>query len=468
MRRLLAALTVALIPSLALAQSAVRQSGAVSPNDATKWDQTGIIKDAGGVNGDNTGHGVNPFAISDGGALGLCFHNGQPLSGTDHPICIGHDGSGNTLITINGTPYPFPGAGNGNVSGPTSPFPTTGDFVKWNGSTAVADSACGFLPSPVVFTCNGPGTGVPRTVSGYNYLLRGNATSLPSDFVINNNFDNLVSIVTATAGTTSNILNTTAMAAYIDNNNATYNAGAAQNAVAYFGIARSKVSNAYSWGINTIVTDSNGITGAVINNEFDLNVYSASTSAYGLVLVGASTQTPAESAGFVVGTLSNQSPGTIKWGQSIWSQDGASDIGILLGATSLPGTSVPGQQIRLNYYDSSGGIQAISLRALSTGPLEVVNAIPGLQAGVAVYNNTSIVNNTGASFSGATSSGVASFSQIENGSGVATLVIAESSTGGIQFQPGSGAVSMAGVPGVTCSGTPTSSFATAKGLVTHC
>ena len=71
-------------------------------------------------------------------------------------FCWGFDGAGNPRITIdrvgggpnptmtwslNGTVYQFPGPGNGNVLGPTSPAPTAGNLATWNGGTTQADSA---------------------------------------------------------------------------------------------------------------------------------------------------------------------------------------------------------------------------------------------------------------------------------------------------------------------------------------
>ncbi len=104
-----------------------------------------------------------PFCITD--AL---------TSGPYHQLCLGANALGGGLIaynaykgasplglqlTINGTNYPFPGAGNGNVIGPTSPAPTAGNAVEWNGGTAVSDSAV-----PVASIVTGPTS--PAAVSG--------------------------------------------------------------------------------------------------------------------------------------------------------------------------------------------------------------------------------------------------------------------------------------------------------------
>lgn len=86
-----------------------------------------------------------PFCIND--AL---------TSGPYHQFCLGSLALGGGLISynaykgasalglqinVNGVNYPFPGAGNGNVTGPTSPAATGGNVAEWNGGTALKDSA---------------------------------------------------------------------------------------------------------------------------------------------------------------------------------------------------------------------------------------------------------------------------------------------------------------------------------------
>lgn len=163
MLRRLAFLLVLLAPSVAFGQGAVLQQGGVLQGHDAMWLSNGYIADAGGPLGTglapiNPVSGLLPLGFASvNSGLGTCqFSNyaATPYSS----LCTGFDGSGNGLITlanssgstpsftikIGNTSYPFPGAGNGNVVGPTSPFPTAGDAVLWNGGTTVVDA--GFPP----------------------------------------------------------------------------------------------------------------------------------------------------------------------------------------------------------------------------------------------------------------------------------------------------------------------------------
>lgn len=113
----------------------VYQSGILnSAGNLPKMTRNGQIEDAAknGVAGDVLGLGVNPFAITDKAGLGVCS-NTAATGGAYRAMCLGHDATGNGLLSIdsyggasnlgfnvrlNGTLYPFPGAGNGNVVGP--------------------------------------------------------------------------------------------------------------------------------------------------------------------------------------------------------------------------------------------------------------------------------------------------------------------------------------------------------------
>lgn len=126
-----------------------------SPHDLAKITRNGQISDAGGLLGDASGRGVNPFAVQDNLGLGECS-NSAVSSGQYNALCWGHDGSGNGLVTldsygglankslnfrINGTTYPFPGTGNGNIVGPN---PTVvGDMACWNNTGGSLQADCG-------------------------------------------------------------------------------------------------------------------------------------------------------------------------------------------------------------------------------------------------------------------------------------------------------------------------------------
>ena len=158
-----------------------------SPHDLAKITRNGQIQDAGGVLGDSSGRGVNPFAVQDNLGLGECS-NSAVTSGQYYALCFGHDASGNGLVTldsfgglgtkalnfrINGTTYPFPGTGNGNVLGPNST--TVGDFAVWNntGGTLLKDLPAAGL-APISFTSTpvgGVGDGVTSNASAFAYVF---------------------------------------------------------------------------------------------------------------------------------------------------------------------------------------------------------------------------------------------------------------------------------------------------------
>ena len=165
LRRALAALALALAPSLAFAQGApVFQSGLVTPGHVTKSAGNGLQMDAVGLTGDVNGRGVSPFSIADSLGLGLCTHTAA-TGGQHYEFCLGHDSSGNALLSAtanggateksiyfskNGTLYeiPFTGAGGGNVVGPNSSTPRNAPC--WNNSSGSLLQDCGGPPELAV------------------------------------------------------------------------------------------------------------------------------------------------------------------------------------------------------------------------------------------------------------------------------------------------------------------------------
>lgn len=154
----------------AFAQGTVLQSGSPTGGHAPMY-VTGfgpysqaIIMDSGpasgGVNGlglsesllqarTGPGQGTGPFGTHDclwdtyssnpAGAHYLCL---DPNIGSTAALTIGSVGTATPQgfqIIINGTAYPFPGTGLGNVIGPTNPYPVTGNAVIWNGDDTVKD-----------------------------------------------------------------------------------------------------------------------------------------------------------------------------------------------------------------------------------------------------------------------------------------------------------------------------------------
>jgi hypothetical protein len=197
-KRLIAVLAFALLPSLAFAQSAVRQSGSVNHNDLTKWDQTGILKAGGGLLGDNTGYGVNPFSITDNNGLALCANSG-PTTAAYTTLCFGHDSSGNGLLSfdsdgitpaktlnfnINGTTYTFPFA-IGGIIGPGTTTP--GNPACWNNTIGTLLKDCP-LPSHITtaYTVAGTDMGTRLIADGAAFypINFGAVGSYPANFSV--------------------------------------------------------------------------------------------------------------------------------------------------------------------------------------------------------------------------------------------------------------------------------------------
>lgn len=119
MRGLLLAFLLAL-PVLAHAQSTPTfQSGGALPNAVVKMISPGRLGSAGDLNGDSLGRGVNPFAITDNLALGLCS---KTAAGARNELCIGHDANGDGIISLDSyATYPNKSL-KFRVNGVTTPF----------------------------------------------------------------------------------------------------------------------------------------------------------------------------------------------------------------------------------------------------------------------------------------------------------------------------------------------------------
>lgn len=75
------------------------QGGAVHPGDLGKFQANGGLTGVGGVLGDATGRGVNPFSILDVQDKGLCL-NSAVTGGRYNALCLGHDANNNAVITL--------------------------------------------------------------------------------------------------------------------------------------------------------------------------------------------------------------------------------------------------------------------------------------------------------------------------------------------------------------------------------
>ena len=136
----------------ALAQSgaSVKQSGNVTPGQVPWWITNGVI--GGGISAADSP--VTSFGVTNNGGNGICVNSDRITAAGRNVLCLGAQTNGAATISlqnygtataqplqinINGTSYPFPGAGTGTVLGPVST--TAGHLATWNNTvgTLLAD-----------------------------------------------------------------------------------------------------------------------------------------------------------------------------------------------------------------------------------------------------------------------------------------------------------------------------------------
>lgn len=172
------------LPALAQTNNIpVFQSGLTTARHAPMFLTPGVIGDSGPAGGGAPGVGLSELGITNTGTP-FCINDAPVTSlGGYHQFCLGANVLGNGAVisfnpfggaaqlgmnvNLNGVNYPFPGAGSGNVLGPTSPTPTSGDLVVWNGGTTVRDGG----PLPLNVTT----FGADPTGSADNGTAFGNA-----------------------------------------------------------------------------------------------------------------------------------------------------------------------------------------------------------------------------------------------------------------------------------------------------
>lgn len=186
------ALGLTALPAVAQRTPLFQSGGVIAPGDIAKIVSNGIAVDAGGVLGDTNGKGVNPFAIFDNNGQGVCSNTAATSTGYN-ALCIGHDASGNGLITldsfgvangvlnfrINGSTSQYPGTGTGNILGPISS--TINDIMVWNNTagTLARDGAGLAIAHTGDLSVSGNmsvGSAGTLTLPGAAPLTRGNQT----------------------------------------------------------------------------------------------------------------------------------------------------------------------------------------------------------------------------------------------------------------------------------------------------
>lgn len=201
----------------ASAQGVMQQVGPLTKGHLLMGVQNGQAMDAGGPTQlnqppqNNVNAGMLPLGLGIvNSGLGNCVWSGY-ASAPYASFCWGFDGNGNALLSIssaggapsptfsinlNGTIYPFPGPGTGNVTAPTSPAPTAGNAVEFNGGSTVKDA--GFPPGNVT----GPGSSVVGDFAIWNSITG----ALLKDIPVNSTVIGNALAVIPSGGTSSSSL----------------------------------------------------------------------------------------------------------------------------------------------------------------------------------------------------------------------------------------------------------------------
>lgn len=169
---------------------------------------------------------------------------------------------------------------------------------------------------------------------------------------------------------TANVDHATAISAYVKNG---ATAGVV-NSVAIFGVGMGTVANAPVWGINTLLQDNatratHSRTGQIlIGAELDFNVMGVNTQVIGMSIGGNSLAQSTNALGYVCNSLNGAAIGIVyKWGSCFQTQDGVTDIGLVLGVRKNDSTpNVDSQSLWMLYYDSTGTRKIASVTANET------------------------------------------------------------------------------------------------------
>ncbi len=172
-------------------------------------------------------------------------------------------------------------------------------------------------------------------------------------------YDTVRAVTEATAGSGGGLINVNGVASYLLNNMSAFSG--IQNATAFFGVTANGTPGSFSWGINTVSTDTtvseiSGVAGMQVKGaEFNLNINRPDTTGWGIGLVGASFVQP---TGFFPGIWIGGLGTGIKWSNSIEIADGVSrDRALYIGAASSPcSTGCNGSLVSFGYNKASDGV----------------------------------------------------------------------------------------------------------------
>ena len=152
-------------------------AGLYTPGHFVKQLSPGVLGDSGPATGGGPNSGLTELGITNTGTP-LCITDTTIITGPYHQMCFGADVNGTAIISsnaylgatplpleiiVNGTAYPFPGSGSGNVVGPNSS--TVGHLASFNNSSGTLLADSGIVASALI---SGPGSSVSNDVVTFN------------------------------------------------------------------------------------------------------------------------------------------------------------------------------------------------------------------------------------------------------------------------------------------------------------
>jgi hypothetical protein len=469
-----------LLPSLAVAQSAIQAAGSrFTPGHTVRTmnPQGTALGDAGGAAGSSQpGQGyLTELGITNTG-LPLCVNDALTnAAGGYHQLCLGANALGGAQLSlnafggasaialnfnINGATYGFPGNGQGNILGPNAS--TVNSLARWNATNGQLLADTGTMPANTTIGAGFVGPTSWNTGATIYDGLRISVNNYPVTSEFGNNLINLTQGLVGAVNVPSNATNPQGAASF---GIAGYgvSASSAVGAAGTFGFGGILNPNVPSWGGNFLVancpspncTTSTGYSGGTQwGIEVDANIMKsggaapAGTKVFGVNVIGASeTQVGAggESYGMVVQALGIGATPPIPWQIAYSSADAAAIIGVSIGGTTLPGTTGPSQTLCFNAWNVSTPIGAC-INETAGGVLQINNngGFVTLSAGgvLGLEVSSSTVNVLAPSTAPSTSSEPLDFQGINNASAmiVGTIQLVASGANGIMNMnsPGGG------------------------------
>jgi hypothetical protein len=506
---------------MALAQGAIQQLGPVTPGHSSVWMGNGSLGDAGAAtNPFLSGVGLYngaacPFGVSSQTTPGILttphsqFSICQTAAATTFNF-LGVNGQAtpSVLFNIGGVSYGFPGPGNGDVLGPTSSV--SGDLACFNTTTGTLIEDCGprtasnvgalaLTGGTLTGTLNitapaGLGgevvtqTGVNQDSPGILVMRTVDQTGGTAGFV-----NPAIQGFTTTSGASNNF--EWSILGRVDNSST----GAAQD-VGVYGQGRCIVAGCSpTWGGVSEAKDTSGQTNPVhglLGHEFDIEADGPDVNNNRVIMDAYCKQNDASSTftvcgyGFRMNTFGNAEynaagliQGNFFAGLQIAGNGGTEDVealsltgsysGPMINAATATSTDAGAEFIR-TACGQRWGVEATDTFSVGFESGVCNSSYPS--QGVFVFDNGSTeaaglrmdtgfeaLRLRGLDVLGYTT---ATSSLLLGTTGVPLEVV--SSSVKVDNTLAAGAYNVGATAGVSCSGTPTSSFAVTNGIVTHC